>query len=140
MSVKQECVMLTADPSAAWRTASGEWRAITFDGRVWSSTDFVSWHPTPQAPNGFAIPHGECPSLFKLPRTTPGVPHHQPSPNVTHVSKISNGDWHDYMIVGTYRGKIIMFIASSFQVHGALVYFAKLKHIHVVRWCCKNCR
>ena len=98
----------TADPSTAWRTASGEWRVITFDGRVWSSHDFVSWHPTLQASNGLAIPHGECPSMFELPRTTPGVPQHQPpSPNITHVSKISNGDWHDYAIVGKYSGEMI---------------------------------
>lgn len=61
------------DSSAAWRTASGEWRLLTRDrvfSNVWTSPDFRNWtHIGPQP--GFT--QGACPSFFPLPRDTPGA-------------------------------------------------------------------
>ena len=59
------------DSSAAWQTASGEWRMITRDvvnNSVWSSADFVAWMPLGPQP-GFT--QGACPSFFPLPASAP---------------------------------------------------------------------
>ena len=55
------------DPSGAWQTIDGkEWRTVTFDGQVFSSSDgFKSWQAAVGPKPGF--PGGECPSLFPLP-------------------------------------------------------------------------
>ena len=55
------------DPSGAWQTTDGkEWRTVTFDGQVFSSSDgFKSWQRAAGPKPGF--PGGECPSLFPLP-------------------------------------------------------------------------
>ena len=56
------------DSSAAWKTASGEWRIITRDkqySNVWGSDDFRQWdHIGPQP--GFT--QGACPSFCERPR------------------------------------------------------------------------
>ena len=56
------------DSSAAWKTASGEWRIITRDkewSNVWASDDFRQWdHIGPQP--GFT--QGACPSFCERPR------------------------------------------------------------------------
>ena len=51
------------DPSGAWQTIDGkEWRTVTFDGQVFSSSDgFKSWQRAVGPKAGF--PTGECPSL-----------------------------------------------------------------------------
>jgi len=86
------------DPSTAWKTSSGEWRLTTFDTVIYGSMDFKEWYVIGPQP-GFA--HGECPSFFPLPRTTPGS---GPAPlgagTPTHVHKASHGG--DWMNVGTY--------------------------------------
>lgn len=85
------------DPSTAWKTSSGEWRLTTFDTQTFGSTDFKTWYRLGTTP-GFA--HGECPSFFPLPKTTPGAKTSPNDPKPTHVHKASHGG--DWMCVGTY--------------------------------------
>jgi len=87
------------DPSTAWQTPSGEWQLTTFDTIIYGSTDFESWYKIGSQP-GFD--HGECPSFFKLPKTTPGAgPAPAGSMTPTHVHKNSAGG--DHMRVGVYE-------------------------------------
>lgn len=74
------------DPSTAWRTRHGEWRLVTYDASVYASLDFVRWYRVGVQP-GFTM--GECPSLYPLPRTTPGAAAAPPDakPPPTHVHK-----------------------------------------------------
>ena len=61
------------DSSAAWQTASGEWRFLTRDyelSNVWSSDDFKTWTHIGAQP-GFT--QGACPSFFPLPKNTAGA-------------------------------------------------------------------
>ena len=88
------------DPSSAWQTASGEWRMTTYDAVLYASRDFKEWRRVGIQP-GWLV--GECPSLFPLPRPTPGAgaaPPGAKSPP-THVHKYSNS-WLDFMRLGTY--------------------------------------
>jgi len=85
------------DPSTAWKTSSGEWRITTFDTQTFGSMDFKTWYRLGTTP-GFA--HGECPSFFPLPKTTPGARVSDSDPKPTHVHKASHGG--DWMCVGTY--------------------------------------
>jgi len=86
------------DPSTAWQTPAGEWQLTTFDTQIFGSLDFKSWYRLGAQPN-FA--HGECPSFFPLPRTTPGAGSGPPGSEIpTHVHKASHGG--DWMNVGTY--------------------------------------
>ncbi len=87
------------DPSTAWQTPDGEWRLTTFDTIIYGSMDFKNWYKIDEQPN-FA--HGECPSFFPLPRTTPGAgPAPEGAETPTHVHKASHGG--DWMNVGTYK-------------------------------------
>ena len=70
------------DPSTAWRTSSGEWRMIGnyvgspsgneswCDGvaPIYGSTDFRRWYKV----GCTDLLQGDCPTLFPLPRLTPG--------------------------------------------------------------------
>jgi sucrose-6-phosphate hydrolase SacC (GH32 family) len=88
------------DPSGAWQNPdSKEWRMLTWDQVIFSSKDFLTWKKLGQ-PAG--LPVGDCPSLFPLPRLTPGA---EPAPagavTPDHVHKTSyNGDWYR---LGTYK-------------------------------------
>ena len=76
------------DPTAAWRTADGEWRYSDAAGRVLSSADFVSWAPV-GAVKGWG---GDCSDFFELPPVCAGLPGCAPGANATlptHVFKNS---------------------------------------------------
>ena len=81
------------DPSTAWKTSFGEWRLNT-QGACVGSMDFKTWYPIGTTP-GF--PHGEDPSFFPLPKTTPGATVTPSDPKPTHVHKISHGGDHIIM-------------------------------------------
>jgi beta-fructofuranosidase len=86
------------DPSTAWKTKAGEWRLTTFDTNIYASMDFNKWYKIGPQPN---FPHGECPSFFELPATTPGAgPAPAGSKTYSHVHKASHGG--DWMQVGNY--------------------------------------
>jgi len=87
------------DPSTAWKNEkTGEWQLTTFDTMIMGSMDFRTWYRIGKQP-GF--PHGECPSFFPLPPTTPGAGLAAPgSKTYTHVHKASHGG--DWMQVGRY--------------------------------------
>ena len=99
------------DPSTAWRTAHGEWRLTDVNAVLYGSRDFRHWYVVGPQP-GFEA--GECPSLFRLPRATPGSqpppppPGEEEEPEVseeepppTHVHKWS-ASWHDHLRPGVY--------------------------------------
>ena len=54
----------------AAKLRSGEWRALTFNSTLFASDDFLTWRRVGQQPG---LDLGECPSLFPLPRSTPGA-------------------------------------------------------------------
>lgn len=86
------------DPSTAWQTATGEWRMTNYEGKVYTSTDFVSWFV---ANNSAALfPTAECPSFFPLPArctgngcdaTPAGV-----QPNYVHKQSSGGQDWYTF--------------------------------------------
>lgn len=109
------------DSSAAWQTASGEWRLLTRDqvfSNVWESSDFSRWVNLGPQP-GFT--QGACPSFFPLPSRTAGAP--PPPPGVqdpTHVYLYgdttllpSTASHRTVLVVGTYtehgKGKLASF-------------------------------
>ena len=84
------------DPSTAWQTAAGEWRLTNYEGKVYTSTDFVVWTEA----NGTAalFPTAECPSFFPIPArcsgngcdaAPPGTP-----PNYVHKQSSGGQDWY----------------------------------------------
>ena len=79
------------DPSAAWRTPSGEWRIVTGDAPyLYGSMDFKSWYFIGLGFNGAG---GDCPSFFPIPTKTPGsgsAPN-ATSPKPTHVHMRGGG-------------------------------------------------
>jgi beta-fructofuranosidase len=92
------------DPSTAWQTAAGEWRLTNYEGKVYSSSDFITWSA---ASNGAVIfPVAECPDFFSLPAPCTGNGCSSSSSLVnevtpTHVHKqSSNGQ--DWYTLGTY--------------------------------------
>ena len=50
------------DPSSAWQTAAGEWRLTNFEGKIYSSMDFVTWAAASGGAALFA--EAECPDFF----------------------------------------------------------------------------
>ena len=91
------------DPSTAWQTASGEWRLTTYEGKVYSSKDFVNWGV---ASGGQAIfPVAECPDFFPVPAKCKGNGCDLPAPSgavtPTHVHKQSS-DGADWYTLGVY--------------------------------------
>lgn len=96
------------DPSTAWQNPSGEWQLTTFDTIIYGSMDFKEWYKIGAQP-GFV--HGECPSFFPLPRTTPFAgPAPKGAETPSHVHLSTHGVGNDLMVVGTYvpgeRGKV----------------------------------
>ena len=81
------------DPSTAWQTASGEWRLTNYEGKIFSSKDFVHW----QRPADGLAPFGEaeCPDFFVVPAACTGngcdLPPPAGAPPPTHVHKESSG-------------------------------------------------
>ena len=59
-------LMLAPSPSPS----SGEWRLTDYEGKVYTSTDFVNWG----AANASAalFPTAECPSFFPVPASCTG--------------------------------------------------------------------
>ena len=80
------------DPSSAWQTAAGEWRLTNFEGKIYSSPDFVTWAA---ADGGAALfSEAECPDFFPLPAACVGdngCDATPPAPAPTHVHKESSG-------------------------------------------------
>lgn len=90
------------DPSTAWKTSADDWRLTTFEGKVYTSPDFMNWSV---ADGGKPIfPEAECPDFFPLPAFCSGNGCSTPpqgSTLPTHVHKqSSNGQ--DYYTLGTY--------------------------------------
>jgi sucrose-6-phosphate hydrolase SacC (GH32 family) len=93
---------------------------VTYNRTIFASADFFSWYKVGQQV-GFGV--GECPSLFVLPRSTPGsgkAPAGATEP--THVYKESHS-WADFMQVGTYRdgapgGHVGVWIPSTLPLTG----------------------
>jgi sucrose-6-phosphate hydrolase SacC (GH32 family) len=93
------------DPSAAWLTVHGEWRFTTYDASLYATAAHDlrrGWYRV-GTQLGFGV--SECPSLYPLPRATPGT---RPATTrtrtrtlPTHVRKESHG-WADWVRVGTY--------------------------------------
>ena len=91
------------DPSTAWQTAAGEWRLTNYEGKVYSSLDFVAWNVSS---GGAAIfPVAECPDFFPVPAACQGAGCAAPWPGTgpapTHVHKVSIGA-QDYYTFGIY--------------------------------------
>ena len=92
------------DPSTAWQTAAGEWRFTNYEGKVYSSLDFVSWSVAGGGEALFAT--AECPDFFPLPAFACAEPAcTTPPPGTvlpTHVHKqSSNGqDWYTLGVYG----------------------------------------
>ena len=90
------------DPTTAWQTDHGEWRLLTFDTSLYATRSFDrGWY---RVGTQAGIEVGECPSLYRLPRTTPGASSPQAKADAappTHVFKRSNG-WADWVRVGGY--------------------------------------
>lgn len=91
------------DPSTAWQTAAGEFRLTNYEGKIYSSPDFVNWSA---ASNGAVIfPVAECPDFFKVP--TPCAGNGCTSSSLTndieptHVHKQSSSG-QDWYTLGTY--------------------------------------
>lgn len=91
------------DPSTAWRTAQGEYRFTNYEGKIYSSMDFVHWN---EANGGPLFPTAECPDFFPLPPLCTGngcsmatVKNTQVIP--THVHKQSSSG-QDYYTLGVY--------------------------------------
>eukprot|EP01116_Phalansterium_solitarium_P025276 TRINITY_DN9582_c0_g1_i2.p2 TRINITY_DN9582_c0_g1~~TRINITY_DN9582_c0_g1_i2.p2 ORF type:complete len:632 (+),score=194.35 TRINITY_DN9582_c0_g1_i2:80-1975(+) len=83
------------DPSTAWQTEAGEWRFTNFEGRIYSSWDFVVWNDV-----GPLFEQAECPDMFPLPAVCPtcDLPPNASLPNFVHKDSHS-GDWYQ---LGTY--------------------------------------
>ena len=92
------------DPSAAWETAAGgEWRFSDNAGAIYSSSDFARWRLLGLMGDKNRFPTGDCPSLFKLPRRTPGTgaaPAGVAQP--THVHICSGSPFGSWAQVGHY--------------------------------------
>lgn len=86
------------DPSTAWQTASGEWRLTNYEGKIFSSLDFVHWARPADGLTPFPV--AECPDFFTVPPTCTGNGCGDPPPpgfNPTHVHKHSDGgDWYTF--------------------------------------------
>lgn len=85
------------DPSTAWLTSAGEWRFTNYEGKIYSSMDFVHWDVS----NGGVplFPDAECPDFFPRPAFCDGAGCTTPPPGTvlpTHVHKQSSGgqDWY----------------------------------------------
>jgi hypothetical protein len=91
------------DPSTAWQTAAGEWRLTNYEGKIFSSLDFVTWA---EADGGAQLwVDAECPDFFPRPRNCDGNGCDGPLPPgavlPTHVHKESNGG--DFYTAGVYE-------------------------------------
>jgi sucrose-6-phosphate hydrolase SacC (GH32 family) len=100
------------DPTTAWLTDAGEWRMVTYDKQLHVSTDFLHW----TNPGASALPSGECPSLFPLPRRyndndgdteeTALDPRMRSDATPTHVFK------HSYNPPGPDQGQDVMLVGT----------------------------
>lgn len=100
------------DPSAAWRTSSGEWRVVTRDtvnASLFGSADFKSWYHIGRQPGlTTANPKesGACPSLFPLPPDARGA-----RPTTTSNSSAPRGNLgratHCYMHTTHANGTVV---------------------------------
>jgi sucrose-6-phosphate hydrolase SacC (GH32 family) len=90
------------DPSTAWQTAAGEWRLTNYEGKIYSSKDFVTWYT---AGNGAVIfPVAECPDFFPIPSPCTGNGCQSSFTNditPTHVHKQSSSG-QDWYTLGVY--------------------------------------
>ncbi|CAE7947125.1 CWINV4 [Symbiodinium sp. KB8] len=93
------------DPSTAWKTEHGEWRVIGNQAcepeggnPIYGSMDFVQWYKV----GCTSLQAGECPSLFPLPKLTPGSERYLETqgelPNYVHKA----GAGPDRLQVGTW--------------------------------------
>ena len=86
------------DPSTAWQTPSGEWRLTNYEGKIFSSTDFVHWSRPADGLTPFPV--AECPDFFPVPARCTGNGCDAPAApgfNPTHVHKHSDGgDWYAF--------------------------------------------
>ena len=91
------------DPSSAWQTAAGEWRLTNFEGKIYSSMDFVTWAAADGGAELFA--QAECPDFFPVPRACDGNGCAGPAPpgsvSPTHVHKESSSQ-QDWYTLGVY--------------------------------------
>ena len=90
------------DPSTAWRTSSGEWRMTNYEGKVWTSSDFVKWTVADGGSALFSV--AECPDFFLLPSLCMGngcANFSSDGVMPTHVHKESSGgqDWYTVKFV-----------------------------------------
>ena len=95
------------DPSTVWKTEHGEWRVVGNQAchpegghPIYGSMDFVQWYKV----GCTSLSAGECPSLFPLPKLTPGseryLETHGGLPNYVHKAgagpdKVQVGTWRD---------------------------------------------
>lgn len=91
------------DPSSAWRTAAGEWRMTTFEGKVYGSTDFETWTV---ADGGQRLwNQAECPDFFALPPMCEGNGCNASGAALpTHVHKESSNS-QDWYSLGAWNGR-----------------------------------
>jgi sucrose-6-phosphate hydrolase SacC (GH32 family) len=86
------------DPSTAWQTSAGEWRLTNYEGKIFSSTDFVKWSRPEDGATPFPV--AECPDFFPVPAACTGTGCDLPAPPgfaPTHVHKHSDGgDWYTF--------------------------------------------
>ena len=82
------------DPSTAWDDGGGRWRLTTYTGETYTAADSDFWTWKRDDASAFVFPSGECPSLFRLPRLTPGTSIQSSTVLPSHVHKCSHaGDW-----------------------------------------------
>jgi len=89
------------DPSTAWKTSEGEYRFTNYEGKIYSSMDFITWY---EANGGALFPTAECPDFFTLPAYCTGNGCSVTNSNQvlpTHVHKQSSGG-EDYYTLGVY--------------------------------------
>eukprot|EP01052_Picozoa_sp_SAG31_P026444 SAG31_NODE_2395_length_5790_cov_73.555614_5_plen_891_part_00 len=98
------------DPSAAWLTPSGEWQFTTYMGDLFGTMDWNQFYQITSKVSGWG---GECPSLFPLPRSTPGSCAASRS-RYSHVYKVSKGN-RDWMILGRYTAAALPNTSGTWQ-------------------------
>jgi sucrose-6-phosphate hydrolase SacC (GH32 family) len=98
------------DPSAAWQTPSGEWQFTTYMGDLFGTMDWIHFYQISDKVDGWG---GECPSLFALPRSTPGADAAGPH-RYSHVYKLSKGN-RDWMILGRFTPAVLPNTSGTWQ-------------------------
>ena len=83
------------DPSTAWQTASGEWRMTNYEGKVWTSPDFVKW----SVASAVLFAQAECPDFHPLPGLCAGNgcangSAHALQPTHVHTESSGSQDWY----------------------------------------------